>query len=108
MFRLPQVSEDMMDNTTVWFQGSQLSVVLRAYANGRPALQLVTPDGEPYATATVNLPEQECPPGFVFVKDYAENAGLLEALVSAGVVDPPVAERRAGFAVVPVCRLLVG
>ena len=59
------------------------------YANGRKAISLVDViDGEPIATATVNLPDIDLPNDTVFVKDYSENEGMLNALVNAQIVKP--------------------
>ena len=37
-------------------------------------------------TATVNLPDRDLEINQVFIKDYSENAGVLDALISAGVL----------------------
>lgn len=57
--------------------------------------------------ATANLPEINTEPGYVVVKDYSENVGVVEALEAAGVVEKidlyllsPFASR------VWLCRLL--
>lgn len=78
----------------------------RQYDNGRPALQLIdADDGSPIATATVNLPTAKLGHNEVAIKDYGENAGLLDALVAAGVVKPTGQTVRSGFFEVPVCEL---
>ena len=76
------------------------------YDNSRPALQLIdAEDGSPIATATVNLPDVPAGPNQVFVKNYSENEGMLDALVAAGVVKPTGQAVRSGFVEVPVCEL---
>ena len=76
------------------------------YGNGRTALQLVdAEDGSPIATATVNLADQPLGDGEVFIKDYAENTGMLASLERAGVVERTGEWVRSGFVEVPKCRL---
>lgn len=78
------------------------------YSNGRPALVLV--DAATYerqATATVNLPEVDCPAGHAFIKNYSENEGMLEALVAAGVISEPIAWIEGGYATFPLCKILI-
>lgn len=92
--------------TRVRFKTWDCVVQKRQYDNGRPALQLIdAEDGSPVATATVNLPDLPAGPNTVFVKDYSENAGMLEALVAAGVVKPTGQTVRSGFVEVPICEL---
>jgi len=54
------------------------------YSNGTTSLRLFS-DG-PVATATVCLPEVLLPEGYVLIKDYDENTGVLAALVVSGIV----------------------
>lgn len=55
-----------------------------------PALRLIV-DGEygpePLAVATVNLPDVELADGCILVKDWAENEGMFESLIDAGVIE---------------------
>ena len=41
-------------------------------------------------TLTVNLPERSLMPDEIFVKDYAENKGVIDQLVNLGVVSKPL------------------
>ncbi len=59
----------------------------------------------PYAVATVNLESARLLPHEVAIKDYNENAGVLEALIRAKVVEPPHIHVPAGFVKIPVCQL---
>lgn len=61
--------------------------------------------GEPIATSTVNIPGLL--EGYVAVKDYSENEGMLEALQNAGIVGPTEFLMPQGFVDIPVCKLLV-
>lgn len=83
---------------TVMFKDWECSVILAKYGNNAPAIQLIdAKDQEPVGTATVNivagvthpafktsdnLPENEC-----YIKTWAENQGILEVLVDAGVLE---------------------
>jgi hypothetical protein len=78
-----------------------------AYGNGRIALQLINVNGEPQATATVNLPDEPCPEGYTFIKDYGENEDVLQALVDAGVVGFPKTYVHSGFVDIPMCKVLI-
>ena len=60
----------------------------RFYYNSRVAIQLYgAENGEPIATATVNLPELPLKEGQCFIKNYSENEGMVNALVAAGLVE---------------------
>ena len=76
------------------------------YPNGRVAMRWVDGRG-PVATATVNVPEAVLGPGEVCIKDYAENAGVLNLLALTGVVEPTGRRIPLGLVDVPVARLLV-
>lgn len=79
--------------------------VYRYRGNGRLAIELVDQaDGEPVAAATVNLPGARLATDEVAIKNYAENEGLLEVLLSAGVVSPPDRFESSGFVTIPVRR----
>ena len=76
------------------------------YPNGRVAIQLMDEEG-PVATATVNVPEADLAADEVIVKDYAENAGVLDLLVLMGVATPTGRRIPVGYVEAPVARLLV-
>lgn len=60
---------------------------LQRYGNGRPAILLVdAEDFSPIAKATVNVQSVALSADEVIVKDYAENEGMLSALIQAGLV----------------------
>lgn len=64
------------------------NIVFKKYDNGRVALVLVdSRDNCPVGTATINLPSQLLDEDEVFIKEYTENTGVLQALVEAGVVE---------------------
>lgn len=78
-------------------------------AGGSKAIYLVDAhDGEPVATATVNVEgvSERLPASEVLIKDYSENAGMLDALVGAGLVEDTGRRVPTGYVTVPVARLL--
>ncbi len=78
------------------------------YENDRIALVLVEQEtGDQYAVATTNLPNCECGPGQAYIKSYSENQGILEALMEAGIVSPPVSYVQSGFVEIPLCNVLL-
>lgn len=61
-------------------------------------------DGEPIATATVNI--TRLPDGAVAIKDWSENMGMAEALAEAGIIDPkPVGHLSSGYVLAPIHHL---
>lgn len=82
---------------TLPFMGSQpvtgIKLWAATYSNGRLALRLTAPMeedeniDEPFATATVNLIEQDCPRGEIWVKDWSENEGMVEWLIENQVIE---------------------
>lgn len=87
------------------FKGKKMSIEKLKYGNGRTALELVY-RGEPYAVATVNLPDENIADDEVVIKDYSENVGILQALVEHRVISAPThyADDNGMF---PICRLLI-
>lgn len=85
---------------------AQVVLNIGRYANKRPAIQLETLDGDPYATATVNLPNDTPAKDCVFIKDYSENEGMLTWLVENKIVAPTGRILPSGFVVIPEARLL--
>jgi hypothetical protein len=74
------------------------------YRNDRLAVKLIA-DGQDYAMLSVNIPETELGPDEFLFKTYSENEGLLEAMLSAGVV-AVVSTKITAAGPLPVCRLL--
>lgn len=59
------------------------------------------------ASATINMPDVELKDDEVIIKDYAENEGMLDALVEAGIVEKHHDWVNSGFISAPVCKLLI-
>ena len=94
----------------VAFAGFSCHLSKEQYSNGRTALGLfTTEEGHPelVAVASVNLPDEVLAENEVFIKNYSENKGILDALVKAGAVSPTGRQVAVGHALVDVCRVLV-
>jgi hypothetical protein len=87
----------------VTFKIWKCKVQFARYANDRIAIQLVDhEDGEPIATASVNLPEYDLPADHVIIKDWSENEGMYETLIEAGLITETDLEVPSGFVLAPV------
>ena len=93
------------DKKSFMFNGEILNAVITKYEDNTDAIVIETTDGIPYGTASVNLREK-IPSGFVAIKDYAENIGMLEALIYAKIVGQPEFYVPTGYVEVPVCKIL--
>ena len=95
---------------SVVFSGQRCRVVQAVYPHGGIALQLFTDDNirAPFATATVCIPAYATRENSqtALVKDYEENAGMLEALVTAGIVRPTGSRVKSGFVELHVVDVL--
>lgn len=79
----------------------------RTYQDGSPALLLTEADtGLPFGTATVFLVHEAPSEGCVWIKDWAENEGMLASLVEAGVIEVTGRVAQAGFVHAHEGRLL--
>lgn len=88
--------------------GSACTLQWARYGNGRVALRLIDAQtGEPLATASVNVPEIALDEDEIALKDYAENAGLFDDLVQAGIVEPTGRLVPVGYVTVPVVKIRV-
>lgn len=68
------------------------------YADGNVSLQAYDiEDGSPYGTLTVNIPETNINPDHVWIKDWSENEGVLNALVKSELVKPLGITQPCGF-----------
>lgn len=90
------------------FLNEECDVKFHNYSNGRIAIQLVIaePPHEPMAVATLNIPSEPMAPDEVIIKDYSENAGMVDALIKAGVIYHPHRYVSSGWvSKIPVCGL---
>ena len=80
----------------------------RYHGNDRIAIELVCHNnGEPIATATVNVPNIDLKENEIIIKDYSENKGILDALITAGIISSPQKHVKTGFVECPICLLLI-
>lgn len=102
------MSPETLEGTTVTRNGDVCEVHFSKYTgNDRVAIILTDKDtGEPYATASVNLVNQELAPDEVAIKNYSEGEGMLNDLVDAGIVEDTGREVGSGYVMVPIARLL--
>ncbi|MCF7990890.1 MAG: hypothetical protein K9M02_10645 [Thiohalocapsa sp.] len=75
----------------------------------RPAILLVNAraPGDVIAVATMDLPDVALAADEVALRDFGPSAGVLEALMIAGVVSAPVRFVEHGEQQIPICTLLV-
>jgi hypothetical protein len=90
-------------NCTVKFRGKQRGVRVGRYPATGDICLLLMDKGEVYAKASTTHPGVVLAPDEVLIKDYSENAGMVEALQSAGVIGEILREDP-----FPVCSLLQG
>lgn len=89
---------------THWGRSFTVSIWTGRYAHGGAlVVELFDEDDqEPYATLSVNVAGAELQDNEFICKTYSENAGLLEHLLAAGVVEHTGRSSSIG----PICRLL--
>jgi hypothetical protein len=79
------------------------------YNNGRIAIQLIDDcDGAPVATATINVPAEQLAEDEAIIKDYAENEGMVQALMDAGIITNFVRQAKSGYITAPIYKVNVG
>lgn len=98
----------MMIDLVAKYVNGQAKVVKSTYSDGSVALVLLDRDGHRLLTATVALEGQVPDEGNVFLKDWSENAGIVEGLQKAGIVGPVIREIPTGFVNAKEAKLLVG
>lgn len=82
-----------MENICFEFDGYNCSVIKKKYSNGQIRLQLYdTSDGFPFMTPTCQidsyqLSKEQIKEGYTFIKDYAENHGILKILIENKIVE---------------------
>lgn len=78
------------------------------YGNGRTAIQLIDKkDRDLVAVATVNMENDPLEADEVFIKDYSENEGMLQALINAGIVKDTGERVASGWVMIPKAKLLI-
>ena len=75
---------------TVTIHNTECTLVFSRYQNNnRISLQLMELEtGEPYMTASVNMPDIYLSDDMICIKNYSENEGILDVLINAHIVLP--------------------
>ena len=76
------------------------------YSNGGICIELYTTTGKLYMVATTNIGNLKFADHYVGIKNWSENAGVLEALIQANIVKDPNIFVPSGFIEIPICELV--
>ena len=91
---------------TAFGQTRDVVIQLHKYENNRTAIQLIDAiDGQPYATASVNVPDVLLLDNEVLIKDYSENEGMLDFLCRNNIVTSTPNGVQSGFVWLPIAIL---
>lgn len=79
-----------MKKYTITFADTPCNIVFGKYHNNqRVSIQLFEQaTGEPFMTASVNMPEVYLSEDMVCIKNYSENEGILNTLIDANILLP--------------------
>lgn len=98
----------MKEITKFSYKGLSLNLYKTTYPNGRIALRLFTEEGEPYMTATINITDGTVQDkDHTFIKDYSENAGILQALEEQKIVERTGHVFRTNYTVLHLVKVLI-
>jgi hypothetical protein len=81
------------------------TIKVHKYLNDRPAL-IIYYDDKVLLKASINMPEITIPEDYICIKNWAENEGILEALIENNIIEPTKYVIPSGHIMVPVCKLL--
>jgi hypothetical protein len=85
-----------------------VEIIKKQYQNKRTALIAVNiTTGEELCTCSVNIPEYPLDEEDIIIKDYSENEGVLDDLITKGIVSEPIDWITSGHVLVPICKLLI-
>ena len=75
---------------SITFLDTPCNIVFGKYHNNqRTSIQLFEQEtGEPYMTASVNMPDIYLSDDMVCIKNYSENEGILDVLINANILLP--------------------
>ena len=90
--------------TTYTYRDTTVILEKRQYANNkRLRIDMIDmEDGTPYATVTVNLPNEKMESNEIAVKDHSENEGMLKFLQNNNIVGPVKRYARSGYVEIPI------
>ena len=86
--------------------GSKVYAKFGKYVSGGTAIRILSEDGEPFATATINVPGVKLKSDEVVIKTYSENVMVLDLLVEGGIVEVTGNEVEVGYNKCPIVRIL--
>jgi hypothetical protein len=89
------------------FKGHQVTIKMVTKVTPNRIQLYDAEDGLPYAVATVNIDELNMVEGYVAVKDYSENEGMLQFLIDNDIVEPPVTHVESGYVKLPICKIKI-
>lgn len=89
----------------MFIKGCRVELIVRHYANGRTAIMAYRMDGNPYASITVNLPDEPLEEDEIIVKDYSGHEIIFGELLRQGVIHPAHRYVNSGNVTISVCRL---
>lgn len=92
----------------IYFNGYKCRLARSRYANGANALFLLDWEtGEHMAKCSTNLVNEEVGEDEVFIKDYAENMGMVYALQRANIIsERPIRVVDSGFTTIGLYKIL--
>lgn len=105
----------MSEQKTIQFNDETLIIYKSKYPTkpNRIKLQLFDEQGFPTLTATKNIPKVNINPKIdikedeTFIKDYAENKGILQVLVDAKIVEDLKIDFLSGFETLNLVKVLI-
>lgn len=110
------MSQTVRDFSTKFIEKQDVVLKWDYYPNGIRSLQLFSLTGELLAVPSVSfdhmisalktIEEEEQKP-VIFIKDYTENTGMVDALVKAGIIQPLNYFVPSGFVKVQIFAILV-
>lgn len=95
-----------MKITTKYGSYENCSVSLLKYRNGHPAIK-INQGFHPIMTASVCLIDTPLPEGHIFIKNWAENEGILEELIRLKIIKDTGKTSPCGFVEANLCKLLI-
>jgi hypothetical protein len=89
------------------FRDRICNIELSRYVNNVPAILLFNENGEPFIKATVNISFFNLGDESVLIDNHGENEGILECLVTAGIIQDTGKELWTGDVKLNICRLVI-